>query len=843
MSALFHPAGTARSRSGLDPAEARRRLLREGANELPRQHRRRPLRVLFDVLREPMLSLLLAGGAIYLLLGEPVDAMVLLVFATFSVSVTALQESRTERILESLRDLTSPRARVLRGGRQLRIAGREVVRGDLLLLAEGDRVPADAWLLEAQELMLDESLLTGESVPVAKRALSDAPPTDLPPPGGDDAPAVFAGALVVHGGGIAEVAATGPRSAIGRIGGSLAAISTELSPLQREVRRALPVLVAVAAVVSLGLVLLRGLADGDWAAAGLAGIALGMSMLPEELPVVLAVFTTVGAWRISRAGVLTRRAAAIEGLGAVTVLCTDKTGTLTCNRMAVAELWTLGSALHPVGQPPSAPESQGLLRAALLAGDVEPTDPMERALHEYAGELAGDWLAALMPVSRSGLRPGRMAIIRRWRAADGTVCEAAKGAPEAVADLCGLPPEERRQMQQQVAAMAERGLRVLAVAFAEGPAGSLRWVGLVGLADPLREDVPDAVALCRGAGIRVVMITGDHPATALAIAAQAGIDHQAVATGDELAAADEADLHRLVSEVSVFARVDPSQKLRIVRALQAAGEVVAMTGDGVNDAPSLRAADVGIAMGGRGTDVAREAAALVLLDDDFGQIVDSVALGRRIGDNLRKAALFICAVHVPIAILALVPWLGGLPVVLWPVHIALLEMVIDPVCSVAFEAEPAAADLMRRPPRSPTSGLLAPPLLLWGLLQGAAASLVPLAVLFLGQASDWDAGRLRTAAFLSLVAAIVGLILASRAGTAASVGGLFRRNQPLLWVLLTLVLLLGVALHWPPAMGWFRFSPLQPTDWLWAAMAPVTPLALHGLRAFAGRWRPLTPPG
>lgn len=815
--------------AGLSEAEARARLEEDGANELPRPERRSPMRIVMEVLREPMLMLLLGGGLVYLVLGDLREALILLVFGAMSIVITVVQETRTERVLDALRDLTSPRALVVRDGERRRIPGREVVRGDLLVLGEGDRIPADAALVDARDLQIDESLLTGESVPVRKQVGDKAASADHRP-GGEDQPFAYSGSLVVRGEGLALVAATGPRSEIGKIGLSLRGLQAEPPRLQQQTARLVRLCFLGGAVVSLAAVALYGVLRGDWLQALLAGIAIGMAMLPEEFGVVLTVFMAMGAWRISQARVLTRRAAAIEVLGSATVLCTDKTGTLTQNQMSVAELRLPdGARMRPAAPGPddARPEFVELARCGALASSPEPFDPMEKALHLFARNALrdGDALDAGRTLERTyGLRPELLAMTQVWRTAgreDLIVC--AKGAPEAIARLCRMGAADPESMQAAVGAMAKDGLRVLGMAVAVCDDASLptsqqaftfRFVGLVGLADPLRPHVVEAVRECRAAGIRVVMITGDYPATAVAIANQAGLDVRDVMAGDQVRLADDAELAERVKHVNVFARVLPEQKLRIIQAMKLNGEIVAMTGDGVNDAPSLKAAHIGIAMGGRGTDVAREAASIVLLDDDFGSIVSAIRLGRRIYDNLRKAMAFIFAVHVPIAGLALLPLVFGLPLIFSPVHIAFLELIIDPVCSLVFEAERDERDAMMRPPRRADSELFSWALVGWSVLQGALALAVT-AIIFIGALrSGLVADEARTLAFVTLVVCIVTLVLVNRSFSASFTSAFFRPNPALVWIFAAVALVLATALLWPPASSLFRFGPLHADDLL-----------------------------
>jgi Ca2+-transporting ATPase len=774
-----------------------------------------------------MFGLLLAGGAIYVALGDLLGGVVLLVFASLSVSISVVQEIRSERVLDALRAMTSPRALVIRDGERRRIPGREVVRDDVVLVSEGDRVPADGMLLEARDLLVDESMLTGESVAVAKRARrSDA--EEIVRPGGDNLPVVFSGSLVVRGTGVALVQATGAAAEIGRIGKSLASIDSATPRLSQETRRLVRLFALAGVTASVAAAVIYGLLRGSWLDAALAGIALGMSMLPEEFPLVLAVFMTMGAWRISQARVLTRRAAAIEALGAATVLCTDKTGTLTQNRMSVAEC-----------VPATGLDAQRLLQWATLACAPEAFDPMDRAISQ-AAKPGADGRSL---VRSYALSSNLLAVTQVWRLPElSSLLVAAKGAPEAIIELCRLDPSQAATIRTAVEELAGRGTRVLGVAHAEvteaplpeTPRGyALQWAGLVGLSDPLRPEVPAAIAECRAAGIRVVMITGDYAATAQAIARNAGLSNDSVVKGSELSRLSDAELAGRVAAVGVFARILPEQKLRIVQALQANGEVVAMTGDGVNDAPSLKQADIGIAMGGRGTDVAREASSIVLLDDDFSSVVRTVRLGRRIYDNLCKAMGYIIAVHVPIAGIALLPLLTGLPLVLLPVHIAFLEMIIDPVCSIAFEAEHEEPDIMTRPPRAPDARLFSATLLVSSLVQGAAALLATSAVYLFAVQRGLPEEDVRVLSFFTLVLSNLGLVVANRSYRGHPFDFLVGRNPVLLGIHLLTAGLLVLVVLLPQARTLFGFGVLHADDVLTVALAVVAlGLALALMRFF-----------
>lgn len=821
MSAIM-PSNAISPQQGLSSAEAAKRLSTDGPNLLPQPDGRTVLRIIGDVLREPMLALLLIGGLVYLMLGDVTEALILLTFATFSVVVTAVQESRTEHVLAALRDLSAPRALVIRDGRQQRIAGRDVVRGDIMLLAQGDRVAADAILLDASDLQIDESLLTGESLAVGKSAVAGGDETAMARPGGEDQPFIYAGSIVTRGHGLARVTATGIASEMGKIGTSLAALDPEIPRLRIETGRIVRLCAIGGATVALLVVVLYGLTRGGWLEAVLAGIATSMTMLPEEFPVVLTVFLAAGAWRISKAHVLTRRAAAIETLGSTTVLCTDKTGTLTENRMAVVQLWRPGEGATTFDRQ-SAP-SDGfaeLIDTGRFASAVQAVDPMEVAIDAAAHAFGGASHAHWKLIHDYGLRPDLLAMSNVWRT-PGKLVVTAKGAPEAIAVLCRLHGSNATDMFNAADAMAEQGIRVLGVAVAESgdrePAQSqqdyyFRLVGLIGLADPLRPGIATAVAQCRAAGVRVVMITGDYARTARSIASQATIADGAVLTGADMDGLDDAALPDRLRKVTVCARIMPEQKLRIVNALKAAGEVVAMTGDGVNDAPSLKAAHIGIAMGERGTDVAREAASIVLLDDDFGSIVKAIALGRRIYGNIRKAMAFIFAVHVPIAGFALLPLMIGMPILFTPVHIALLEMVIDPVCAFVFEAEEAEPDSMDRPPRPPDERLFSWVMIGGSVLQGGIAFAVLAGLYGFGIGQGLAVDHLRALLFFALISAIVALVLADRSASASITAGLGRRNLALVFVLAAVTTIVAAIALVPGISPQLRFASLGWHDW------------------------------
>jgi Ca2+-transporting ATPase len=832
---------------GLSEVEAEKRLKSEGYNELPSTRRRSTLAIAFDVVREPMFLLLVACGIIYLALGDLEEALMLLGFVFVVMGITLYQERKTERALEALRDLSSPRALVIRDGVERRIAGREVVRGDILVVKEGDRVPADAVLLTCLNLSIDESLLTGESVPVRKTASSGK--EQICRPGGDDLPFIYSSTLVVQGQGIARVHAVAMNTEIGKIGRALQVVEEEQTLLQKETGRLVRKLAVMGLLLCVLVVVIYGLTRGNWLHGFLAGIALAMATLPEEFPVVLTIFLALGAWRISQKQVLTRRVPAVETLGSATVLCVDKTGTITLNRMSVSKLFARGRFYDiRAGDQSFLPETfHELIEFSILASQIDPFDPMEKAIKQlgerYLAEtehLHWDWnLVHEYPLSRQMLSLSRI-----WKSPDGSdYIIASKGSPEAIADLCHFNDRQTEELSRHISIMADEGLRIIGVAKARFENPDLpgkqhdfqfEFLGLIGLSDPVRPAVPDAIRECYNAGIRVVMITGDYPGTAMNIARQIGLTPaDKVITGLELDNISDEELQRHLKEVNIFARVVPEQKLRLVNALKANGEIVAMTGDGVNDAPALKSANIGIAMGGRGTDVARESAALVLLDDDFSSIVQAVKLGRRIFDNINKAIAYVFSIHVPIAGISLIPVLFKWPLVLLPVHIVFLELIIDPACSIVFESVPEEADVMKRPPRNPKAPLFGKWMLTISLMQGAIVLFIILVVFCLSLYRGHGEQEARALTFTTLTIANLCLILTNLSWSRTILHNLRSPNKALWFVIIGTLIFLGMVLYVPFLRRMFRFDILHSIDlWICFGAGVIGILWFEGLKLF-----------
>lgn len=807
--------------SGLTSAEVKERIARDGYNELPGSKSRSFWTIIVGVLKEPMFILLVACGTLYMFLGDMEEGIMLMGFVFVVMGIELYQERKSEKALDALKDLASPRAIVIRDGEEVRLAGREVVQDDIIVLQEGDRIPADATVLKSVNLLVDESLLTGESVPVRKHDWAGEA-QDMQP-GGDDLPFVYSGSMVVQGNGMARVTATGVHTQIGKIGKAISEVEETPTKLKKEIGSLVKRLTITGAVLFVLVVGIYTLTRGDLLNGFLAGITLAMAMLPEEFPVVLTIFMAIGAWRISKKNVLTRVPSAIETLGSATVLCTDKTGTLTENKMKVTKIYNKENFWVAKDDNDFPEQYHDIIEYGILSSQVNPFDPMEKAIYgigeaylQGTEHIHNDWdMVKEYSLSKELLAMSR---VFRHTSTDKLVI-AAKGAPEAIFDLCHLAPDVQATYAAAVQSMASEGLRVLGVARSSVAEATLpeiqhdfdfEFIGLIGLSDPIRPQVPDAVKECRRAGIRVIMITGDYPVTAQNIAKEIGLrNYDDCITGVELASMSEEQLSERIKTVNVFARVIPEQKLKIVNALKRNNEIVAMTGDGVNDAPALKAANIGIAMGEKGTDVAREASALVLMDDNFGSIVAAIKMGRRIFDNLQKALGYIFAIHVPIAGLSLVPvFFAGWPLILWPVHVVFMELIIDPACSIIFEAERAEKNVMSRPPRKLNEPFFGAKKILISCFQGVWVLIATLAIYFITLNLGYQIGEVRAMTFTALIVANIMNILTNRSWSESIFTILKTPNSTVKWVAGGAILFITLVLTIPFLQRLFQFAPI-----------------------------------
>lgn len=789
---------------GLSDQEAKARLERHGPNLVHEPHHRTLVQIGRDTLREPMFLLLVVAAALYLLVGDLAEGIFLSVGALLSLGLVIAQEARSERALRALNSLAEPQAKVIRDGVVRTIRATRLVPGDVVVIGEGERIPADALLIDGDVLEVDESALTGESVPVTKRPAHGEAELPHHPTAGDEAqPWLLAATLIVRGQGVARVEKTGAATEVGRIGVQLADISEGPTPLQRDIRRLIRIIGILALLSCLLVALVYGVLRDDWFGGALSGLTLAISLVPEEFPMVLAIFMALGALRLARRNVLVRRSAVIETLGATTLLCVDKTGTITENKMALRCLWRAGQSFEPGSD--SEPARQ-LLEAARLASAVQPHDPMDAAIRS-----AGTSTPAGKPIRSYPLQPTFLAFCQVWPTGAGVVY-AAKGADETILDLCDESRDGIDAAEAAAHQLGEQGMRVLAVAIADFPADPqvepasvrYRFMGLLGFEDPVRSDVPAALKQASDAGLSVAMITGDSPSTALAAARIAGIATTGgVISGNALIADQPTP-----TDVRVFARVRPEQKLKLVEGFKRAGHVVAMTGDGINDGPALAAADIGIAMGQRGTDVAREAADLILLDDKFASIIGGIGLGRRIFGNLRRAMIYITAVHIPVAGLAILPIVLGLPPMLYPMHLVLLELLIDPLCALVFENDPGDPDAMKMAPRDRDEPIFGASQIIPAALQGSVLLAATLGLYGWLIQVGTGAETARAVAFIALVIGHLSLALSI---SAIQGGSLFARERMIFWAIVgaaVLALILSLAL--PIMRDVLHFAPVPP---------------------------------
>lgn len=798
--------------SGLSQLQVDERLEQFGYNELLPEKKPSFILKVVSILKEPMFLLLFGTATMYFLLGEPRDGMIMLVFVVVMAGISLFQEWRTDQTLQALKDLSAPKARVIRNGVLHTIESRLVTVEDLLLLEEGDRIPADGLILEMFDLGMDESTLTGESGTVWKTLqTSDEDHQHF------RLDHCYAGTTVIQGSAVLQVSAIGSESQYGKIGTDIMNAPVHPTPLEKQTRQIILTSGIIGIVLFILVLFITYKHTGILVHSILSGLTLAMAMIPEEFPVILTVFLAMGAWRLAYKNALIRRMPSVETLGAVSVLCVDKTGTLTLNQMAVQETYCHNEV-----------SENDLLTYTALACEKEPYDPMEKALLAYARskEIETDTLFALpfvkeYPFSSESKRMGHV-----WQNPQMILCS--KGAPESIFPLCNLTESQIRHLGMLQEQMAEKGQRVIAVAmgYPEGTLphdlrdAQLQFLGLIGLMDPPREEIPAAIDVCKAAGVRVVMITGDHGTTAMSIAHKIGLTtvHSAI-TGVDLAHASDDELITMSKDASLFVRVLPSQKMRIVKALKSNGAIVAMTGDGVNDATALKYADIGIAMGKRGTGVAKEAADMILLDDNFTTIVDTIHDGRRIYDNIKKAIGYVFVIHIPIALMALAAPFFHLPLLLLPIHIVILELIIDPTCSVIFERHPAEDDIMLRPPRNPKAPLLSLNLLGKALAQGLtifAATFGSYAYL-LQHGSTVELAR----TFTLVVFGVSNLLLVyvNQSDHHSAIYGLYKFKDQVIWYVNCGVLIALALITYTPIGNFMaKTEPLSPTALL-AAIA------------------------
>lgn len=807
---------TTTNTAGLTTSEARKLQERFGKNELTQQKKESFLKKTFHIICEPMFLLLLVAAGIYFLLGEPRDGIIMLIFVVGIISIDVIQEWKTDRTLNALKDLSAPHIQVLRDGREQTIPSAELVPGDLMMIYEGVKIPADGVVVRCADLCVDESSLTGEAEGVWKAAVGDIEPSD-------DywrRDYCYAGTLVTQGSAAVCVEKTGSRTEYGKIGMNVAEAPTEDTPLQKQTGKLVRTCAVIAGIlfILVGVFTWMDIPDHTFTdrlvESILSGVTLAMAMIPEEFPVILTVFLSMGAWRLAKKHSLVRKLPSVETLGAVSVLCVDKTGTITMNKMSVQELWTA-----------SGHESE-LIETMGLGCETQAYDPMEKAMLDYCASqgITTEHLFEESEFLTEYAFTNEQKMMGHVWVHDEEILIAAKGSPERIFTICNLDEAQLKEAETRNQELSGQGLRVIAIATAK-PADKmdipesitdcrLTLLGLVGLADPPREGVKDDIAVCKSAGIRVVMITGDNGTTAAAIAKKIGLPHgQDIITGDMLNQMSDEELCQAVNTVSIFSRVIPEHKMRIVKAFQQNGEIVAMTGDGVNDAPALKYADIGIAMGKRGSEVSREAADLILLDDNFTTIVETIRDGRRIYDNIRKAVGYVFTIHIPIAFSALLaPFLGIAPaaLLLLPLHVVLLEVLIDPTCSIVLERQPSESDIMERSPRNPGEKLLTAGLLGKSILQGIAVFAASFgSYLFLLSRNPGNAGDARSMGLAVIMLANLFLVQVNSSDHDSVLQSIRRlAKDKIMWAVNIGTLVLLAVILYTPLSGVLKLSAL-----------------------------------
>jgi Ca2+-transporting ATPase len=773
-------------KKGLSTDEAKRRFIQNGPNELPKTKSKSVFRIVKEVLREPMFLLLISSATLYIILGDLGEGIILLSTISIIILIAFFQHRKTEKALDALRNLSAPHALVERDGEFKRIPSRELVIGDLVAIHEGDRIASDGKLLEAFALEIDESVLTGEALAIQKNT-------------GDQ---LFGGTLVTRGRGIIEIETTGIHTAFGKIGHSLSTIQLQPTKLQSELGRLIKWFGFIGAGICIGVVILFYFTRGNFIQALLNGLSAAMAILPEEFPVIMTVFLALGAWRLGKSNVLTRKPSAIETLGSATILCSDKTGTITCNKMAIN-----GIVSKIIDQ------ENRVVEFAQLACMKNSQDPMERAIQNHPNN--DSQLQTFALIQEYPFSNALTATTMVYQNASAKII-ACKGAPETILKLCQLNDKETLFWQEKVHVLAKKGMRILGIAEGNTASNTLpasqegfhfNFLGLIALSDPVRPEVPAAIQECRNAGIRIIMLTGDHPETACAIGEEIGLIPTKLLIGSEIDLLSDSQLKDTLLHTEIIARLKPEQKLRIVQSLQSSGEVVAMTGDGVNDAPALKAADIGVAMGLKGTDVAREAASLVLLDDDFSSIVHAIRSGRKIYDNLQKAMSYVLAIHIPIIGLTLLPAFSpSISLILFPLHIVFMELIIDPVSSIAFESELEERNIMNRMPRNLHARFFGKKEIIDALIDGLLLLASVVLLYFISNNRGHSESQLRSITFIALVSGNLLMVMSKLSMSRSIFTSFMRQNKVAKFIFLFAILLMIIVFSVPSFRNMFHMS-------------------------------------
>ena len=813
MLSTFESTMHIQENSGLSPEEVLRFREQFGKNTLYSK-KKHPLGIFYDVFKEPMMLLLIVAAFIYFFTGENEEGFLMLASIGIVAGISIYQEIRSENATNALKQMTQPLIIVIRDGEKISIPSEELVVNDLMIVSEGEHISADATIISSNDCSVNEAMLTGESLPVVKNE--------------EDA-LLYAGTIVVSGLAHAKVTAVGSSTRLGKLGQSMEEIEKEKTPLQKQISLFVRRMAVIGGIAFLLVWAYNYIDSGDLVHGLLHGLTLAMAALPEEIPVALSTFMALGAYRMIRNKVLTKHPQTVESLGSATVICVDKTGTLTENKMALVEIYQpLKDSFYSLETKSPDEESRIVIEYALFASEPVPFDPMEKAIHEaFTAQQPSIKPAEFQMVHEyplSGIHPMMTHVYKNKSGRNVIAC---KGAPEGIIKKSTLSAADQTKVLSKVEVMASRGYRVLAVAKAtdesrEWPADQeqFTWVflGLVAFSDPPKKNSRQVIKNFHDAGIEVKMITGDFPATAKSISEQVGFHNsEQVITGSEIMSMSDEELDTTVKKVNIFARMLPDAKLRVILALKKAGEVVAMTGDGVNDGPALKAAHIGVAMGKKGSEIARQAASLILIDDDLGNMVTAISLGRKIYANLKKAIQYIISIHIPLISVVTLPLILGWKYanIFSPIHVIFLELVMGPTCSIAFENEPMEKDAMKQKPRKMSTTFFTWKELYLSIIQGMVITLGLMAVMYFSIDKGYSEPMTRTLVFSALIFSNIFLTLTGRSKTDSLLTGLKTKNNLIpLMIGLTLAIL-ALSLYLAPVRNLFQFVPVETADLGW----------------------------
>ncbi|KGO78761.1 haloacid dehalogenase [Flavobacterium beibuense F44-8] len=797
---------------GLSSQEVEQSREKHGSNAINFKKENRIIMALKDLVKEPMIILLLVAAAIYFISGDIGDGIFMAASILLVATISLYQESRSRNALEKLKSYTRPHCKVIRNGEEQTINNEELVIDDLMIVEEGSSVAADGIIVQANDFSVNESVITGESFPVSK----DENKEDKE---------VYSGTIVVSGLAVARVTAIGIGTRLGQIGQSLEDISSEKTPLEKQIANFVKKMVIIGAVVFIAVWVFNYINSGNIVDSLLKSLTLAMSILPEEIPVAFTTFMALGAWRLMKAGIIVKQMKTVETLGSATVICTDKTGTITENKMTLARVAAFPNLIiNKPGEDNLNPDDKQLISYAMWASEPIPFDPMETALHEAYLKLGEDKRPDFKMVHEYPLggKPPMMTHI--FEDSNGNRIIAAKGAPEAMMEVSGLTNYEKEKVNSTITQLAENGFRVLGVGHTVFDGNNFpehqqdfkfRFNGIVAFYDPPKENISSVFQSFYDAGIEVKIVTGDNALTTASIAKQVGFkDYDKTLSGDELMKLTDEELKDKVMHTAIFTRMFPEAKLKIINALKACNQVVAMTGDGVNDGPALKTAHIGIAMGKKGTEIAKDAASLILPDDNLAKMVDAIAMGRKIYTNLKKAIQYIISIHIPIILTVFIPLAAGwiYPNIFTPVHVIFLELIMGPTCSIIYENEPMEKNTMNHKPRPFTATFFNLGELLTSIIQGLAITAGTIGVYLYAVSLNLTESHVRTMVFVTLISANIFLTLVNRSFYYSLITSFGYRNRLIPLIIGITVLLTFLLLYIDPFVIFFEFS--TPSLWL-----------------------------